>query len=122
MTWRNCCSSCRRLPILYVKTEGRSVADAAKRTGMSESAVKVGIHRGVDTGCQRWVRETDAADKRPERTRCAFALELKGYLLASATVCAAGYFIFSADSGMTVLRLLQEFDRARNRVARAGHQ
>jgi RNA polymerase sigma-70 factor, ECF subfamily len=37
----------QRLPILYVKIEGASVADAAKRTGMSESAVKVGIHRGL---------------------------------------------------------------------------
>jgi RNA polymerase sigma-70 factor (ECF subfamily) len=37
----------QRLPILYVKIEGRSVADAAKRTCMSESAVKVGIHRGL---------------------------------------------------------------------------
>ena len=37
----------QRLPIFYVKIEGASVADAAKRTGMSESAVKVGIHRGL---------------------------------------------------------------------------
>nr|UXE44214.1 ECF RNA polymerase sigma factor SigF [uncultured bacterium] len=37
----------QRLPILYVKIEGGSVADAAKRIGMSESAVKVGIHRGL---------------------------------------------------------------------------
>jgi RNA polymerase sigma-70 factor (ECF subfamily) len=37
----------QRLPILYVKIEGASVADAAQRTGMSESAVKVGIHRGL---------------------------------------------------------------------------
>jgi RNA polymerase sigma-70 factor (ECF subfamily) len=37
----------QRLPILLVKIEGGSVADAAKRTGMSESAVKVGIHRGL---------------------------------------------------------------------------
>jgi RNA polymerase sigma-70 factor, ECF subfamily len=37
----------QRLPILYVKIEGSSVADTAKRTGMSESAVKVGIHRGL---------------------------------------------------------------------------
>jgi RNA polymerase sigma-70 factor (ECF subfamily) len=37
----------QRLPIFYVKIEGASVADAAKRMGMSESAVKVGIHRGL---------------------------------------------------------------------------
>lgn len=36
-----------RLPILHVKVEGLSVAEAARRTGMSESAVKVGIHRGL---------------------------------------------------------------------------
>ena len=37
----------QRLPILYVKIEGATVADAARRTGMSESAIKVGIHRGL---------------------------------------------------------------------------
>lgn len=37
----------QRLPIVYVKLEGLSVADAARRTGMSESAVKVGVHRGL---------------------------------------------------------------------------
>ena len=36
-----------RLPILHVKIEGLSIAEAARRTGMSESAVKVGIHRGL---------------------------------------------------------------------------
>jgi len=36
-----------RLPIVHVKIEGLSVAEAANRTGMSESAVKVGIHRGL---------------------------------------------------------------------------
>jgi len=30
-----------------VKIEGMSVAEAARVTGMSESAVKVGIHRGL---------------------------------------------------------------------------
>jgi RNA polymerase sigma-70 factor, ECF subfamily len=37
----------QRLPILYVKLEGLSVAEAARCTGMSESAVKVGVHRGL---------------------------------------------------------------------------
>jgi RNA polymerase sigma-70 factor (ECF subfamily) len=37
----------QRLPIVYVKLQGLSVADAAQRTGMSESAVKVGVHRGL---------------------------------------------------------------------------
>ncbi|HQY45510.1 MAG TPA: sigma-70 family RNA polymerase sigma factor [Usitatibacteraceae bacterium] len=36
-----------RLPIVLMKLEGLSVAEAAKRTGMSESAVKVGVHRGL---------------------------------------------------------------------------
>lgn len=36
-----------RLPIEQVKLEGLSVAEAAARIGMSESAVKVGIHRGL---------------------------------------------------------------------------
>ena len=36
-----------RLPIQLVKLEGLSVAEAALRTGMSESAVKVGVHRGL---------------------------------------------------------------------------
>ncbi len=37
----------QRLPILHVKIEGLSVAETALRTGISESAVKVGIHRGL---------------------------------------------------------------------------
>lgn len=37
----------QRLPIVHVKLEGLSVAETAQRTGMTESAVKVGIHRGL---------------------------------------------------------------------------
>jgi RNA polymerase sigma-70 factor (ECF subfamily) len=37
----------QRLPIIYVKLEGLSVAEAAERTGLSVSAVKVGVHRGL---------------------------------------------------------------------------
>jgi RNA polymerase sigma-70 factor (ECF subfamily) len=37
----------QRLPILHVKVEGLSVAETARLTGMSESAVKVGVHRGL---------------------------------------------------------------------------
>jgi RNA polymerase sigma-70 factor (ECF subfamily) len=37
----------QRLPIMHVKIEGLSVLEAARLTGMSESAVKVGIHRGL---------------------------------------------------------------------------
>jgi RNA polymerase sigma-70 factor (ECF subfamily) len=43
----------QRLPILCVKIEGASVADTARRTGMSESAVKVGIHRGLKILAQK---------------------------------------------------------------------
>lgn len=45
-----------RLPILHVKLEGRSVAETAKLTGMSESAVKVGIHRGLKALAARLAR------------------------------------------------------------------
>ncbi|MCC7485464.1 MAG: sigma-70 family RNA polymerase sigma factor [Burkholderiales bacterium] len=37
----------QRLPIVHVKLEGLSVAETARLTGMSESAVKVGVHRGL---------------------------------------------------------------------------
>ncbi|MDM0040996.1 sigma-70 family RNA polymerase sigma factor [Variovorax sp. J22G21] len=37
----------QRLPIVHVKLQGLSVAETASVTGMSESAVKVGIHRGL---------------------------------------------------------------------------
>jgi RNA polymerase sigma-70 factor (ECF subfamily) len=37
----------QRLPIIHMKLEGLSVAEAARMTGMSESAVKVGVHRGL---------------------------------------------------------------------------
>ena len=36
-----------RLPILHVKVQGMSIKEAARMTGMSESAVKVGVHRGL---------------------------------------------------------------------------
>jgi RNA polymerase sigma-70 factor, ECF subfamily len=37
----------QRLPIRHVKLEGLSVQESARLTGLSESAVKVGIHRGL---------------------------------------------------------------------------
>ena len=37
----------QRLPIVYVKVQGLSVAEAARLAGMSESAVKVAVHRGL---------------------------------------------------------------------------
>jgi RNA polymerase sigma-70 factor (ECF subfamily) len=37
----------QRLPIQYVKIDGLSVEEAAKLTGLSPSAVKIGVHRGL---------------------------------------------------------------------------
>ena len=37
----------QRLPIVHMKLQGLSVIEAARATGMSESAVKVGVHRGM---------------------------------------------------------------------------
>lgn len=37
----------QRLAIVHVKLEGLSVVEAAQLTGMSESAVKIGVHRGL---------------------------------------------------------------------------
>ena len=37
----------QRLPIMHMKLEGLSVTETARATGMSESAVKVGVHRGL---------------------------------------------------------------------------
>lgn len=37
----------QRLPIVHMKLEGLSVAETARLTGMSASAVKVGVHRGL---------------------------------------------------------------------------
>lgn len=37
----------QRLPIVHMKLEGLSVIEAARITGMSESAIKVGVHRGL---------------------------------------------------------------------------
>lgn len=43
----------QRLPIMHVKLEGLSVVETALRTGMSESAIKVGIHRGLKALAER---------------------------------------------------------------------
>jgi RNA polymerase sigma-70 factor (ECF subfamily) len=37
----------QRMPIVHVKVQGLSVVEAAGLTGMSESAVKVAVHRGL---------------------------------------------------------------------------
>nr|WP_198982193.1 sigma-70 family RNA polymerase sigma factor [Herbaspirillum sp. ASV7] len=47
----------QRLPIVHVKLEGLSVAQTAQLTGLSESAVKVGIHRGLKALAAR-IRES----------------------------------------------------------------
>jgi RNA polymerase sigma-70 factor (ECF subfamily) len=40
-------SSKAREAIQYVKLDGLSVSEAAARCGMSESAIKVAVHRGL---------------------------------------------------------------------------
>ena len=47
----------QRRPIELVKLEGRSVVDAAAATGLSVSAVKVGIHRGLKALAKRLAAE-----------------------------------------------------------------
>jgi RNA polymerase sigma-70 factor (ECF subfamily) len=47
----------QRLPIILTKLEGLSVAEAAQRTGLSESAVKVGVHRGMKALAARLRRD-----------------------------------------------------------------
>ena len=37
----------QRLPIVHMKLQGLSVAETARMTGMSEAAIKVGVHRGL---------------------------------------------------------------------------
>lgn len=37
----------QRLPIVHVKLEGLSVVEAAQLMGMSVSAIKIGVHRGL---------------------------------------------------------------------------
>ncbi|MFX8410457.1 sigma factor-like helix-turn-helix DNA-binding protein [Acinetobacter baumannii] len=49
-----------RLSLQYVKLEGLSVAEAADRSGMSQSAVKVNVHRGLKILTALITRETKA--------------------------------------------------------------
>jgi RNA polymerase sigma-70 factor (ECF subfamily) len=37
----------QRLPIVHVKLQGLSVEETSRVTGMSVSAVKIGVHRGL---------------------------------------------------------------------------
>jgi RNA polymerase sigma-70 factor (ECF subfamily) len=52
-----------RVSVEAVKIEGLSVAEASQRTGLSESAVKVGVHRGLKAIAAglglRWRRGSD---------------------------------------------------------------
>lgn len=47
----------QREPILLVKIEGLTVAEASARTGMSPSAVKIGVHRGLKALAERFRQE-----------------------------------------------------------------
>lgn len=51
----------QRRPIELVKLEGRSVVDAAAATGLSVSAVKVGIHRGLKALAKHLAARGDTA-------------------------------------------------------------
>jgi len=53
-------SSKARQVIQYVKLEGLSVCEAAKRCGMSESAVKVAVHRGLKALALQIRKESEA--------------------------------------------------------------
>ncbi|MDD2920426.1 sigma-70 family RNA polymerase sigma factor [Rhodoferax sp.] len=48
----------QRLPIMHMKIDGLSVAETARKTGLSESAVKVGVHRGLKALSQLVRRKT----------------------------------------------------------------
>jgi RNA polymerase sigma-70 factor (ECF subfamily) len=48
----------QRLPIQHTKIEGLSVAEAARLTCLSESAVKVGVHRGIKALARLWKETT----------------------------------------------------------------
>jgi RNA polymerase sigma-70 factor, ECF subfamily len=43
----------QRLPIVHVKLQGLSVIEAASLTGMSVSAIKIGVHRGLKALARR---------------------------------------------------------------------
>ena len=47
----------QRLPILRVKVEGVSVVETARLTGMSVSAVKIGVHRGLKALAAKILKE-----------------------------------------------------------------
>ncbi len=53
----------QRSAIVHTKIEGLSVAETARRTGMSESAVKVGVHRGLKALAKLIRGETSRGEK-----------------------------------------------------------
>ena len=55
----------QRLPIVYMKLEGLSVIETAQRTGLSESAVKVGVHRGLKALAAKLRASGDIRDPSP---------------------------------------------------------
>lgn len=55
----------QRRPIECVKIEGLSVAETARLTGLSESAVKVGVHRGLKALAARFVQARKIGAGRP---------------------------------------------------------
>ena len=48
----------QRLSIQHTKLDGWSVAEAAAMTGMSVSAIKVGVHRGMKALAEMWKEQT----------------------------------------------------------------
>lgn len=48
----------QRVAIEFTKLEGLSISETADRTGQSEAAVKVNIHRGLKALAQQWSRST----------------------------------------------------------------
>ena len=48
----------QRLPIVRTKIDGLSVREAALATGLSESAIKVGVHRGLKALARAWKKST----------------------------------------------------------------
>lgn len=55
-----------RLAIQYVKIEGQSVVEVARRCGVSESVVKMNVHRGLKRLKAMISRETQNEDRAPD--------------------------------------------------------
>jgi RNA polymerase sigma-70 factor, ECF subfamily len=48
----------QRLPIEHTKLQGLTVAESAALTGLSESAIKVGVHRGIKALARLWKEQS----------------------------------------------------------------